>query len=103
MLLEKLELSSGFLNLEKKTNKPHTSRTSLLPSKEIVNLISSAKDGDAENVVNYIKAKNAKLIQKMENLKLSQEKKRFSLIIFHIPLEKYLNIIDSKCLLQRTI
>ena len=71
MLLEKLELSNGFLNLEKKTNKPHVSRTSLLPSKEIMTLISNAKEGDAENVVNYIKDKNAKLIQKMENLKLS--------------------------------
>ena len=42
LLLEKLELSKGFLNLEKMTNKPHISKTSLLPSKELVDLIEDA-------------------------------------------------------------
>lgn len=66
MLLEKLELSTGFLNLEKKTNKPHTSRTSLLPSKEVLNLIRNAKDGDVEEVIYYIREKNARMLHKME-------------------------------------
>lgn len=56
-LLEKMELSLGFLNLEKKTNKPHTSRTSLLPSHEILTLIDNAKQGNAEEVINYIREK----------------------------------------------
>lgn len=72
-LLEKLELSSGFLNLEKKTNKPHTSRTSLLPSHEILNLIENARDGNVEDVVNYVKDKNEKLIQRLEQLKLTDQ------------------------------
>jgi hypothetical protein len=67
MLLEKLELSSGFLNLEKKTNKPHTSRTSLLPSKEIVKLINSAKEGSAVEVISYIREKNHKMMNKIEH------------------------------------
>lgn len=83
MLLEKLELSSGFLNLEKKTNKPHTSRTSLLPSKEIINLILSAKEGDAEEVINFIKDKNNRVIQKIEQQKLSDNSETFSHNIPH--------------------
>ncbi len=35
-LLERMELSNGFVNLEKKTNRPHTARTSLLPSDAII-------------------------------------------------------------------
>ena len=42
LLLEKLELSKGFLNLEKRTNKPHISQTSLLPSQEVVDMIEDA-------------------------------------------------------------
>jgi hypothetical protein len=42
LLLEKLELSKGFLNLEKMTFKPHVSKTSLLPDKELVDLIEDA-------------------------------------------------------------
>jgi len=33
LLLERMELSKGFLNFEKKTSKPHTSKLTLLPSK----------------------------------------------------------------------
>lgn len=36
MLLERMELSNGFTNLEKKTNRPHTSRTSLLPPESLI-------------------------------------------------------------------
>jgi len=35
-LLERMELSKGFLNLEKKTFKPHTSKTSLLLPKDVM-------------------------------------------------------------------
>eukprot|EP01022_Parablepharisma_sp_SALTPOND_P020353 TRINITY_DN368_c4_g1_i1.p2 TRINITY_DN368_c4_g1~~TRINITY_DN368_c4_g1_i1.p2 ORF type:complete len:718 (-),score=69.14 TRINITY_DN368_c4_g1_i1:6194-8347(-) len=35
-LLERMELSNGFVNLEKKTNRPHTARTSLLPPDQII-------------------------------------------------------------------
>ena len=66
MLLEKLELSGGFLNLEKKTNKPHTSRTSLLPSREIVSLINNAKEGNIEEVVEYIQDKNSRMMHRSE-------------------------------------
>ncbi len=37
LLLERMELSKGFLNFEKKTYKPHTSRLTLLPSKNTLN------------------------------------------------------------------
>ena len=33
LLLERLELSKGFNNLEKQTNRPHTSKITLLPNK----------------------------------------------------------------------
>ncbi len=33
LLLERMELSKGFMNFEKKTFKPHTSKITLLPSK----------------------------------------------------------------------
>ena len=36
LLLERLELSKGFNNLEKKTHRPHTSKMTLLPSKGII-------------------------------------------------------------------
>ena len=36
LLLERMELSKGFVNFEKKTNKPHISRTSLIPSKNMI-------------------------------------------------------------------
>ena len=36
LLLERMELSRGFSNLEKKTNKPHTSKITLLPSKTAI-------------------------------------------------------------------
>jgi hypothetical protein len=40
LLLERLELSRGFNNLEKKTNRPHTSKITLLPSKNVINHLS---------------------------------------------------------------
>lgn len=57
LLLEKLELSKGFLNLEKMTNKPHVSKTSLLPSKDLVDLIEEARKGNLDEVLNFIKIK----------------------------------------------
>jgi hypothetical protein len=38
-LLERLELSKGFNNLEKQTNRPHTSKITLLPRKEIIQIL----------------------------------------------------------------
>lgn len=58
LLLEKLELSKGFLNLEKMTNKPHVSRTSLLPTKELVELIEDARNGHLEYVLEFIRTKD---------------------------------------------
>lgn len=98
MLLEKLELSSGFLNLEKKTNKPHTSRTSLLPSKEIMTLVHSAKDGDAEGVVDYIKDKNLKLIQKLEAMKITDERE---VVPHNIPQIMNINSMDKGSFYRR--
>jgi hypothetical protein len=43
LLLERMELSKGFINFEKKTFKPHMSRTSLLPSKPLIRDIAHAK------------------------------------------------------------
>jgi len=92
MLLEKMELSSGFLNLEKKTNKPHTSRTSLLPSKEVINLINGAKDGDVHEVIRYIKEKNAKMIQKMENRRFMEDRE---MIPHNVPQIMQVNSMDK--------
>jgi|LauGreDrversion4_2_1035121.scaffolds.fasta_scaffold78303_3 hypothetical protein len=36
LLLERMELSKGFMNIEKKTSRPHTSKLTLLPTKAIV-------------------------------------------------------------------
>ena len=44
LLLERMELSRGFGNLEKKTNRPHTSKITLLPKKSVVNNLSAAKN-----------------------------------------------------------
>jgi hypothetical protein len=33
LLLERMELSKGFINFEKRTFKPHTSKITLLPNK----------------------------------------------------------------------
>ena len=43
LLLERLELSRGFNNLEKKTNRPHTSKITLLPSKHVIQNLTTAK------------------------------------------------------------
>lgn len=45
LLLERLELSKGFNNLEKKTNKPHTSKITLLPGRNVIKHLSQAKAG----------------------------------------------------------
>lgn len=82
-LLEKMELSAGFLSLEKKTNKPHTSRTSLLPSREVVSLIASAKEGDAESVVSYIRDKNQIMIQKIEQQRINEENQQIANEMYH--------------------
>ena len=63
LLLEKLELSKGFLTLEKKTNKPHVSKTSLLPPQygneiSVIQLIEEARDGNMEQVIEYIRSKS---------------------------------------------
>ncbi len=39
LLLERMELSKGFSNFEKKTYRPHTSKITLLPSKQTVQMI----------------------------------------------------------------
>jgi hypothetical protein len=36
LLFERMELSKGFLNFEKKTSRPHTSKLTLLPSKQMI-------------------------------------------------------------------
>ena len=56
ILLERMELSKGFLNLEKKTYRPHTSRTTLLPSFEIVRMIAQTKQGLHIEVQNQLLA-----------------------------------------------
>jgi hypothetical protein len=43
LLLERMELSKGFMNFEKKTCKPHTSKLTLLPSKTMIQQIQFAK------------------------------------------------------------
>jgi hypothetical protein len=43
LLLERMELSKGFVNIEKKTYRPHTSKLTLLPSKAIIQQINYAK------------------------------------------------------------
>jgi hypothetical protein len=44
LLLERLELSTGFNNLEKKTNRPHTSKITLLPSRSVISHLTEAKN-----------------------------------------------------------
>ena len=42
-LLERMELSNGFFNIEKKTNKPHSSKTFLIPPNNILKKIMESK------------------------------------------------------------
>lgn len=44
LILERMELSKGFMNFEKKTFKPHTSKITLLPSKQTLAQIQLAKN-----------------------------------------------------------
>ena len=44
LLLERMELSQGFNNHEKKTNRPHTSKITLLPRKQVMSSLVAAKD-----------------------------------------------------------
>lgn len=37
LILERMELSKGFMQIEKKTSRPHQAKTSLLPSKNVIN------------------------------------------------------------------
>ena len=39
LFLERLETSKGFQNLEKRTSKPHTSKLTLIPSKDVIRMI----------------------------------------------------------------
>ena len=43
LLLERMELSKGFNSLERKTSRPHTSKTSLLPPKHFIRKIAELK------------------------------------------------------------
>jgi len=43
MLLERMELSKGFVNFEKRSHRPHTSKQTLLPSKMTLAQIQYAK------------------------------------------------------------
>lgn len=43
LLLERMELSRGFNNLEKRTNRPHTATITLLPSRQVVRSLAAAK------------------------------------------------------------
>ena len=36
LMLERMELSKGFSTIEIKTNRPHTSKITLLPSKAVI-------------------------------------------------------------------
>jgi hypothetical protein len=49
LFLEKLENSKGFLNFQKKSNKPHTTNFSLIPKKSVLKLI----DSDLLNAYDY--------------------------------------------------
>lgn len=44
LLLERMELSKGFNNLEHKTNRPHTAQITLLPSRQVVKSLNTAKE-----------------------------------------------------------
>jgi hypothetical protein len=39
LFLEKLDGSRGFQNLERKTSKPHTSKITLIPDKDVIELV----------------------------------------------------------------
>jgi hypothetical protein len=44
LLLERMEMSKGFIGIEKKTYKPHTSKATLLPSKVVASNLTAAKN-----------------------------------------------------------
>jgi len=43
LMLERMELSQGFNNLEKRTNRPHTSKITLLPRRQVIENLTAAK------------------------------------------------------------
>ena len=54
LMLERMELSAGFINIQKKTNRPLTSRFTLLPSKQVIQNLTLAK-----NLVTGMRGKRA--------------------------------------------
>ena len=44
LMLERMELSRGFNNLEKRTNRPHTSKITLLPRRQVIENLTAAKN-----------------------------------------------------------
>jgi hypothetical protein len=44
LFLERMELSAGFANIEKKMHRTHTSRMTLLPSRAVIRHIAAAKE-----------------------------------------------------------
>ena len=44
MLLERMELSNGFMMIEKKSHRTHTSKVTLLPSRNVITTIQLAKE-----------------------------------------------------------
>jgi len=47
LMLERMELSGGFNNLEKRTNRPHTSKITLLPKRQVIENLTAAKNSVA--------------------------------------------------------
>jgi len=52
LLLERMELSKGFLNLEKKTYRPHYSKTSLLLPKDVMKKLFQIEPGNLSLMIN---------------------------------------------------
>jgi len=48
LLLERMELSKGFINFQQQTNRPHTSKNSLLPTKALLAAVWASK-GETES------------------------------------------------------
>ena len=76
LMLERMELSRGFLNLEKKTMRPHTSKITLLPKKLVINQLNAAKNSISEKEVISSVLQKEKNNQDLLQLTLSGKKTR---------------------------
>jgi len=77
LLLEKMELSRGFLNIQQKTSKTNSYKSSFIVSRDLTERIRT----EIENKINDIKKENNNDLEKREDYEIIQRQKKLKLSI----------------------